>query len=191
MLNAKNVSYYVLSLSNHSIQDEVTNLKLQKLLYYLQGHHLAINDEPLFDDAIEAWDLGPVVCDVYHTFKGYGNSTIILPETENNFDFIPQKLKIFINNVYTHYRQYSAIKLVDMTHSEKPWELTYKKSMSNVINNDLIKDYFKTTEINKSFTLGDAIEERKKAALLLLPDYIFDSELTATSSIDSDELYEM
>lgn len=191
MLNAKNISYYLISLSNHNIEDEFTNLKLQKILYYLQGHYLAINETPLFEDSIEAWDLGPVVSDVYHTFKSYGNGTIIMPETETNFDFISKESKAFINNVYTYYRQFSALKLVDMTHNEKPWTLTYKKSMSNVIGNDLLKDYFKTTEINQSFVSGDVVEERKKAAMMLAPDYIFDKELTEFSKLDSEAYYEL
>lgn len=37
----------------------ISNLKLQKLLYYEQGYHLAIFDTPLFDADIEAWMYGP------------------------------------------------------------------------------------------------------------------------------------
>ena len=39
----------------------VSNLKLQKLLYYVQGFHLAVFGEPLFEEEIEAWMYGPVV----------------------------------------------------------------------------------------------------------------------------------
>jgi uncharacterized phage-associated protein len=35
--------------------------KLHKLLYYCQGHHLAVFEEPLFRETISAWDMGPVV----------------------------------------------------------------------------------------------------------------------------------
>ena len=41
-------------------------LKLQKLLYYCQGHHLAATGEPLFTEAIKAWDNGPVVGQLWH-----------------------------------------------------------------------------------------------------------------------------
>ncbi|HEU0127900.1 MAG TPA: Panacea domain-containing protein, partial [Pseudonocardiaceae bacterium] len=43
--------------------------KLHKLLYYCQGHHLAWFKEPLFDEAIEAWDMGPVVADLWRAEK--------------------------------------------------------------------------------------------------------------------------
>jgi uncharacterized phage-associated protein len=39
--------------------DTLTNLKLQKLLYYAQGWYLAMHDEPLFDEPLEAWTLQP------------------------------------------------------------------------------------------------------------------------------------
>lgn len=49
--------------------DYISNLKLQKLLYYAQGTFLAITNSPLFGDAIEAWMHGPVVPSVYHAYK--------------------------------------------------------------------------------------------------------------------------
>ena len=47
----------------------ISNLKLQKLLYYAQGSFLAVTDSPLFDDPIVAWQHGPVVESVYHEYK--------------------------------------------------------------------------------------------------------------------------
>src|SRR5262249_49336794 len=40
---------------------DLGTVKLHKLLYYCQGHHLAIFGEPLFSETISAWDMGPVV----------------------------------------------------------------------------------------------------------------------------------
>lgn len=51
--------------------DPLTNMKLQKLLYYAQGWHLALKGDALFDERIEAWPHGPVVPPVYGTFKHY------------------------------------------------------------------------------------------------------------------------
>lgn len=39
--------------------------KLRKLLYYCQGHHLAQVEEPLFTEPVMAWDMGPVVANVW------------------------------------------------------------------------------------------------------------------------------
>lgn len=50
----------------------LTNLKLQKLLYYQQGFHLAAFDAPLFNDSMESWMYGPVVPVVYDTYSHCG-----------------------------------------------------------------------------------------------------------------------
>ena len=55
----------------------ITNLKLQKLLYYAQGCVMALTDEPLFDEDIQAWEHGPVVPEIYHKYKSYGKSGIM------------------------------------------------------------------------------------------------------------------
>ncbi len=52
-----------------NVDAEVSNLKLQKLLYYAQGHRLGATGEPLFSDPIQAWAHGPVVAEVYHAYK--------------------------------------------------------------------------------------------------------------------------
>lgn len=56
--------------------DNITNLKLQKLLYYQQGYHLAAFDTPLFDESVEAWIYGPVVPVVYDYFQPYGATSL-------------------------------------------------------------------------------------------------------------------
>ena len=58
----------------------ISNLKLQKLLYYAQGTFLAVTGFPLFDDAIEAWTHGPVVPAAGPDSGGYGlGAPVLLP----------------------------------------------------------------------------------------------------------------
>lgn len=57
-------------------KESVTNLKLQKILYYVQGYFLAKFDRPLFPDEIQAWKFGPVVPSVYYEFSSYGPDTL-------------------------------------------------------------------------------------------------------------------
>jgi len=71
------MSYRALTIAKHILKicadhgDNLTNLKLQKLLYYSQAWYLALNDETLFSDDIEAWVHGPVVSSVYQEYKKY------------------------------------------------------------------------------------------------------------------------
>lgn len=97
--------------------DTISNLKMQKLLYYAQGHYLAIFDKVLFDDDIEAWKYGPVVKNVYDVFKVYGNLAIDFKEldnfkrelyTEEHLDILP-----FVFNKYN----IQAKELVNKTHN--------------------------------------------------------------------------
>ena len=122
--------------------DGITNLKLEKLLYYAQGIYLAKKNKPLFDDKTIAWEHGPVVNKIYQKYKKYGSNKI------QNMD---QSIKIdadtetILNEVYEKYAQYSAWKLSDMTHHEEPWKLTEK---NKEIPKELMGDYFKR-ELNK------------------------------------------
>ena len=61
---------------NNENGDFMSNMKLQKMLYYQQGFHLAYYGTPLFDEEIEAWMYGPVVPCVYEHFKNYGRQGI-------------------------------------------------------------------------------------------------------------------
>lgn len=102
-------------------EDNVTNLKLQKLLYYAQGLSLKYTGKPLFNDNIEAWQHGPVVPVVYHEYKQYGGKGIDKNVDMPHFD---ENTEIILKDVYEDYGQYSAWKLRDMTHEEPPWKET-------------------------------------------------------------------
>ncbi len=119
----------------------MSNLKLQKMLYYEQGYHLAKFGSPLFDDDIEAWMYGPVVPSVYYHFNAFGASGIS-PENEEEISLNTLEEKLF-DEVYRAYSPYSAIGLMNMTHEEKPWKSTPVKA-GNVISKDKMAKFFKT-----------------------------------------------
>lgn len=117
----------------------ISNLKLQKLLYYAQGSFLAVTDQPLFNDAIVAWQHGPVVESVYHQYKKNGAEGIPFDEDFDFSDFTDDENDL-LTQVYNIFGQYSAWKLRNMTHNETPWQET---SQNAVIPIEKIKDYFK------------------------------------------------
>ena len=67
---ARQVANYIISFFQKK-QEPITNLKLQKLLYYVQAWYLALYDEPLFDDKLEAWVHGASQPQVYSQFKQF------------------------------------------------------------------------------------------------------------------------
>jgi len=144
MLSALKISEYILSLSNPDEGDIISNLKLQKLLYYAQGLYLALNDKPLFSEDIYAWKLGPVVKEVYHKYKGY-EANYIPPPEDIDFGSYEEEIKDFLNEIYTIFGQYSAWRLCQMTHDEPPWKDT---PCDEVIPHEKMKEYFKTLLVN-------------------------------------------
>jgi len=96
----------------------ITAMKLQKLVYYAQAWSLALEQDPLFEEPIEAWANGPVVRELFDTHRGqYYVSTIPQGDPEQ----LTEEQKITIDAVVIYYGQKSAQWLRDRTHSEDPW----------------------------------------------------------------------
>jgi len=103
-------------------EEELSNLKLQKLLYYAQGHHLARYGRPLFAEQVQAWSHGPVVPTVYRAFKGFGASPIELKDSDGfTWGDVDPATTDFLGEVWNTYGGYSAGRLRSMTHDEPPW----------------------------------------------------------------------
>lgn len=126
--------------ANYGEGELMSNMKLQKMLYYQQGFHLAYLDTPLFDEEIEAWMYGPVVPCVYNRFKGNGNSGLEPSSEEIQLSDLEEAL---FNEVFQVYGAYSASGLMNMTHNESPW-LTTPTGVGNVISIEKMKEFFKT-----------------------------------------------
>lgn len=98
----------------------MTHLRLQKLLYYVQGWALAIRGEPAFGDRIEAWEHGPVVPSVYQRLKDLGKAAI--PASRLSAPPLDPELHSFVASVWEDLRALSAIELRERTHQEAPWQ---------------------------------------------------------------------
>ncbi|MEM9215382.1 MAG: type II toxin-antitoxin system antitoxin SocA domain-containing protein [Cyanobacteria bacterium P01_F01_bin.150] len=90
MLTCHEVANYFLSLMDEDAGDLISNLKLQKLVHYAQGIHLALYDKALFPETIEAWTHGPVVPELYHRYEKFGSALLPRP-TNMNFDIYDQR----------------------------------------------------------------------------------------------------
>jgi uncharacterized phage-associated protein len=117
---------------------DVTNLKLNKLLYFAQGHFLARYGKPLFNEPFEAWQYGPVIRKVYDRYKCCGNTAITLcddpdaPIDTSCFDLLV--------DVMREYNKYTASYLVNVSHMDgTPWANT---PQGGVIALDAIRDFF-------------------------------------------------
>ena len=134
-------AYFLNKANSDDAGDLISNLKLQKLVYYAQGFSLAIFDRALFSEEIDAWQHGPVVPDLYHRFKAFGSGAIETPA-----EFEPESLSAdeqgLLDEVYDVYGQFSAWKLRNMTHDEPPWKEAVKTG--SFISQQSMAEYFKT-----------------------------------------------
>lgn len=119
----------------------ITNLKLQKMLYFIQAAFLVYKGFSCFEEEIEAWDFGPVVPEVYREYKVFGNSNIFL--FDRKIPDISEEDREMINDMVDQCSEYSAAALVRITHDQAPWKHAYKKYYNNIITKRSIEEYFK------------------------------------------------
>ena len=135
----------------------VTPLKMQKLVYFAHGWHLAITGRPLLRENIQAWQWGPVIPSLYQQFKECGSAEITFPasafiqggQLPANLDSegTPKEVataRQIIERVWEQYGKYTAAELTTLTHGESaPWaQVPDKEKHGTVIPDELIREYF-------------------------------------------------
>lgn len=159
--SAKAVANYILDLATVD-GEPISPMKLQKLIYYAHGWHLAVTGEPLIKDKIEAWNYGPVVPSIYNDFRQFGNEPITIPAQSYRWDNgnvlvstpeVPlgdahEAAREVLKRVWNVYKGRTALELSKMTHApDAPWSQVTARSggkaeANPVIPNDLIRNYF-------------------------------------------------
>ncbi|QEA34767.1 Panacea domain-containing protein [Weissella soli] len=149
------VANYIVEYANGK-NKTITNLKLQKILFFVQAAFLTEQDSSLMDVKFSRWQYGPVAKDVYFNFKDRGAQPIIeKAEVLNTNDFtfsvpelgkIKEETKANLNNYIDNLLSYTARDLVQETHDESIWS-DYKEEifMRNApdYTNDEIREFFK------------------------------------------------
>ncbi len=142
MPSCYDVARFFLSLVDEDAGDSLTNLKLQKLVYYAQGFHLAIYGRPLFPERICAWEYGPVVPALYHALKVHGANPISLSDLDSfPRERLDKNTKNLLREINSVYGQFSAVRLMQLTHNEPPWRETPNGS---IIGHDSMRRFFRT-----------------------------------------------
>ena len=129
----------------------VTQMKLQKMVYFAHGYHLAKYGEPLIFEKFEAWKFGPVVPNIYHTYKLYGSGAIT--DTNLIFDFYTNqnsllaldiRAKDAIEYTWIVTKGLSANNLSAWSHNnDAPWAKVYMPDKASIqIPDESIKEYF-------------------------------------------------
>ena len=143
MLSADDVADWFLAKDHDTDEPDMSNLKLQKLLYYAQGHHLGRMKSPLFQEDIQAWQHGPVVSSVYHRFKRCGKDVLPLTARNDGSAQVSGQAEVTLEKVWKSYSQMSAWALRERTHSELPWADHYSPGrLDSVIPLESLEAFF-------------------------------------------------
>ena len=113
MVSVHDVAAYILKQKG-----SMTSMKLQKLVYYSQAWSLVWDEEPLFNERIEAWANGPVIKELYEAHKGRFKIDIW---PQGDPDQLNDNQRSTIDSVLKFYSDKTAQWLSDLTHVEKPW----------------------------------------------------------------------
>lgn len=156
MQDPLSIANYVVKYA-HEHDEPITNLKLQKILFYLQAAFLVEHNEPLMDTEFSRWQYGPVAQDVYYKFNSYGGSPIDEVAKKVNLDTfeistpeltdvsVQEELDQYIGNLIKH----DAWELVEKTHAQSIWS-DHKNSIENYsaakYKNEEIKTFFRDSE---------------------------------------------
>lgn len=141
--DALTISRYIIKYSGEK-SFRISNLKLQKLLYFVQSHFLVQKKIRCFDDVIEAWDLGPVVPVAYREYKQFGAGNI--PSIFVSYDIVNDTIDDndckLIEEVVDVFSTFTATELVELTHKQDPWIDSYERGKNKVISLESLERYF-------------------------------------------------
>lgn len=141
MYDAMAIAKYVIDKCTHD-GVPISNLQLQKILYFIQLNFLKILDKIAFNNDIEAWQHGPVVPDVYSLYSGYGGTKIYMTDENIRKMFNSNIEKEIVDKVTILCRSLDAWELVERTHkSGTPWSHVYTGRPNEIIPVKLIREY--------------------------------------------------
>jgi uncharacterized phage-associated protein len=149
MYDALLIAHYFINKSTPYTIESVTNLKLQKLLYYAQGFYIANNPnrQLLFTDKIEAWVHGPVVPKVYREYSHFKYHDIDQDIDQSYIANISERDTFILDMVWNTFKVFSGKELERITHKEDPWKnarrnLEWYEYGNETIDPLLIAEYF-------------------------------------------------
>lgn len=156
---AHHVADYILTTAKLGPNVPLDHLQLNKLCYLVNGFTLQERDDPAFYNNVEAWKYGPVVPEVYETYKVYGNGPITaldmcrtsLENTEavaerwgELVDIVGRDVASIAYGVVETYGEYTGWQLVGMTHGKRtPWKKAYRPGHNNIISTETIKQFYR------------------------------------------------
>ena len=144
------VNYFLQLAEDSPYKQSMTKLKVLKLIYAAHGYSLGLNDSPLFDEQVEAWQHGPVIPELYSEIADQ-SKTLEPFYNVNVKEQLTNQERNLITYVWKQHGYMSAFRLRNATHEHgTPWETTVKEQNNKMgpgikIENQTIKEYYRNT----------------------------------------------
>jgi uncharacterized phage-associated protein len=154
MVDARSVANRFLDLAAGE-RRALTPMQVLKLVYIAHGWNLAINDGPLIDQPVEAWQYGPVIRDLYQSMKGFGGSTVTGPLSTSygaNAANMDAREVHVVDQVYRLYGRKTGTALSRITHAPNtPWSEAYTPAVHGIVlSTDSIAEHYKRLQRERS-----------------------------------------
>lgn len=187
MCKASDIANFFINISLSDKKDYITNIKLNKLMYFAQGWSLARYGKPLFHNDIQAWKYGPIIPSIYHDYKNCGDSPITVVDDDYSSNVFSGEQYSLLLDVYGEYGKFTARALSNMTNeSGTPWSIFYREGKNTIIPKNAIREYFLFLAPLKPFNLSLLTDE------LILGKYKPDLDYyVLPSDEENDDAYEI
>ena len=157
--SANHIADFILAMAKLDYNMDIDQLQLNKLCYLVNGFTLKEQDTPAFYNDVESWRYGPVIPEVYATYKHYGEIPIthldmcrtslkdknrVLQRYNELVQIIGEFVASIISGIIKEYGKYNGNQLVSITHgNDTPWKRVYKSGRNNIIHTSIIKDFYR------------------------------------------------
>lgn len=161
-VTALQIAEHFIARINAREEGEISNMKLQKLLWFAQKMSFRLYDRPLFDGVFKARKYGPVSVDVYDTYKSQGKAQLVNEDDKPLVDLGEHDDEV-IELTIEKYGKYSAWGLSDLSHEDPLYCNT--KGGASISNNRIRETCAKEREadIRNSFEVLDSLKNENCA----------------------------
>ncbi|MGZ3140101.1 Panacea domain-containing protein [Candidatus Phytoplasma solani] len=154
-INVFDVANYIITKSKKLPNNNLTHMKLHKIIYYSYISYLIKNQtsktKRLILEKPKAWKYGPVFGQLFHILRNYYEKIITKPLEGGNMSKIDKERAEVINNILEKSKNMNAVQLSEISHNQPPWDYTFyyywPKTKNNTISDDLLLEFFSKNEL--------------------------------------------
>lgn len=144
MYSASSVAQAFLDLANDEGK-KLSNMQLQKLVFFAHGIHLAAENEPLIFDDVMAWNFGPVIPTLYQRLKKFGGNPVTDTIGVSTPVFADPEANEIVHLTWDTFKNYSGARLSEISHAKNsPWDIVFNQQGKkfDLIPDEIVKKYY-------------------------------------------------